>query len=143
VTHLIFDKIHAMTRDADQRLPDVLKEAASRRAYNVTIGGDGSVETMKDNQCINDSRLDVNRDTFLSEIVDQLIEITGGRVPKGMKSPSERDLEHSIYTFRMDHSLLDLPSLQDVEVGVYSRKVSPEATAKGGFVVFKLNYADV
>lgn len=130
-----------VTVSAD-RIHGLLVEAVDQRAFNITVGGNGSVEVMKDGIMVTDTSLPVDQKTFMLSIISWLREITADRVPKGLRlKPDMIDLEISVYTFSIDAKHLSIPGIERVLVGIYSRAVSPEAICKGGYVVFKPVYA--
>jgi hypothetical protein len=125
------------------RIHGLLAETVSMGAFNITIGGDGSIEMMKNSEIVKDARLPVAQETFMLDVIKWLRDVTGDRVPKGLRLDDDLiDLDGSVYTFPIEGSKIDIEGINHIDVGIYSREVSPEAACKNCYVVFKPSYAE-
>jgi hypothetical protein len=124
------------------RIHGLLMEMADQQAFNLTVGGNGSVEVRKGGEIIKDTKLPVDQESFLVSTVAWLREITEDHIPKGLRlEPDQIDLNGSLYTFPIEGNRLAIPGVVRIDVGLYGRDISPEATCKLGYIVFRPQYS--
>lgn len=134
-----------MPTDAARRFfSNVIRDLVDRKGFNVTIGGDGSVEVLKDFEIIHQSRVSIpllDGVKPMEYIVGALRALNDRKIPNGLKI-KDPDLRISVYTTVFDGGVFEVESVENFTIGIYGSEISPEATEKGGYVVLKPKYKD-
>lgn len=112
-----------------------LTKLSELKGYNLTIGNDGSVEIIKNHEVIHSEVIPESKG-MLVNMVAWLNSHAAPYIPKGLKI-HEPDLSTSIFTMTLPGGLLGRVEVKKFTAGVYGSSVSPEASRKGGYLVFK------
>jgi hypothetical protein len=134
--------IKMTTEDAYRVFDPAIRAIMEHHAYNVTIGGDGSIEVLKDFEIVQRSRIEAEcpeNTSLMVYMISALRTLNDRKIPNGLKI-DHPDLRGSVFTTIFDGSIFGEPKVSRYVIGIYGSELSPEASSKRGYIILKPEY---